>query len=546
MMTRCKMTLHEMKAVASRRSMRRLRGGWVILAAVAAIMPAILAGCIKNDIPYPRIQPNITAIEADGLLKAAEIDSASRFVTMTFDETVDMEHVQITSYELSEGAQLVAGDLSDPINLTKYYIVTLRLYQDYDWVIRGVQNIERYFTVENQIGSTIIDVSARRVVVTLPENVGLQNVKVLTMKLGPANAVTTPALVGSEIDLTKPCEVRVSVFGREEVWTIHGETVESSVATSGADAWTQVAWVYGAAIEGRDNGVEYKPAGTDQWIRVPDSWVTFTGGTFCARIINLNPGTQYVARAYSDEEYGNEVAFTTGAIAQVPNSSLSEWNKVGRVWNPWPEGGTPYWDTGNKGATTLGESNTTPTEDTSSGTGYAARLETRFVGIGPLGKLAAGNIFAGSYVRTDGTNGVLSFGRPFTERPTKLRGYLKYNSVAISHSTAEFAHLKGEPDTCVVWAALIDSAEPFEIRTNPNNRQLFDPAGPEVIAYGCFQSGQSIPEYIPFEFDFGYVSTSRVPKYLLIVASASKYGDYFTGGNGSVLYIDDLELLYDY
>lgn len=541
-----KTSIHDIRNIKSRRWQRISAGMWHGMAAVMAVLPLLLGGCIKNDIPYPRIQPNFTEVEADGLLKAAEIDSASRFVTMTFDETVDIENVQITHYALSEGAQLVNGDLSQPLDLSKYYIVTLRLYQDYDWVIKGVQNIERYFTVENQIGSSVIDITAKRVVVTLPENIGLKHVKVLSMKLGQVNAITTPSFVGNEIDLTHPVEVTVKAFGRETVWTIHGETVQSTVETTSADAWTQVAWVYGAAIEGRDNGVEYKMAGTDQWIRVPESWVTFTGGTFCARIINLNPDTEYVARAYSDEEYGREVSFTTGSLLQVPNSSLSEWNKAGRVWNPWPEGGEPYWDTGNKGATTLGESNTTPTDDTSSGTGRAARLETKFVGIGPLGKIAAGNIFAGTYVRTDGTNGVLSFGRPFTQRPTRLRGYLKYNSVAISHTSSEFTKLKGEPDTCIVWVALIDSPEPFEIRTNPSNRKLFDPKGSEVIAYGSFQSGQSIPDYIPFEVELGYVSTSRVPKYLLIVASASKYGDYFTGGNGSVLCLDDLELLYDY
>lgn len=537
--------IHDKAAVGHRNSfMPGICPGMIL--AFAVILPLLFAGCIKNDIPYPRIQPNFTAIDADGLLKPAEIDSVSRFITMTFDETTDIENVQITEYALSEGAELVGGDLSAPLNLSKYYIVTLRLYQDYDWVIRGIQDIERYFTVENQIGSTVLDVAARRVVVTVPANTGLQKVKVLSMKLGPVNAITTPALVGEVIDLTSPYEVTVKAFGREEVWTIHGEVVESTVATSGVDAWTQVAWVYGAAIEGRDNGVEYKLAGADEWIRVPQSWVTLTGSTFNARIINLNPETTYVARAYSDEEYGQEVEFTTGSIMQVPNSSLSEWSKVDRVWNPWPEGGTPYWDTGNKGATTLGESNTTPTEDTSSGTGYAARLETKFVGIGALGKIAAGNIFVGFYVRTEGTNGVLSFGRPFKERPTKLRGYLKYKSVPISHSSKEFSHLKGEPDTCTVWAALIDSPEPFEIRTNPANRNLFDPNGSEVVAYGSFQSGQSIPEYIPFEFELDYTSTSRVPKYLLIVASASKYGDYFTGGSGSVLCIDGLELLYDY
>jgi hypothetical protein len=66
------------------------------------------------------------------------------------------------------------------------------------------------------------------------------------------------------------------------------------------------------------------------------------------------------------------------------------------------------------------------------------------------------------------------------------------------------------------------------------------------VAYGSFQSGQTIPNYIPFEIELDYRATNRVPTYIMIVASASKYGDYFTGGVGSVLYIDDLELLYDY
>ena len=52
--------------------------------------------------------------------------------------------------------------------------------------------------------------------------------------------------------------------------------------------------------------------------------------------------------------------------------------------------------------------------------------------------------------------------------------------------------------------------------------------------------------YIPFDFTLEYKSTSRVPRYILVTASSSKYGDYFTGGTGAVLYIDDLVLEYDY
>ena len=106
--------------------------------------------------------------------------------------------------------------------------------------------------------------------------------------------------------------------------------------------------------------------------------------------------------------------------------------------------------------------------------------------------------------------------------------------------------MKGEPDTCIVWCALGDWNEPFEIRTKRTDRQLFSPTDPGVIAYGQFQSGVAIEDYIDVVIDLDYNATDRVPKYIMVTASASKYGDYFTGGNGSVLTIKSYELLYDY
>jgi len=520
-----------------------------LMRGLALLLPAALLfqGCLNNDIPYPRIQPDFLTMEADGLTKPAEIDVNTRMVTLTFSEEVNIKAVDITSYTITEGATLTEGDLSRPIDLSDYYICTLSMYQNYDWVIKGVQTIERYFTVENQVGAAIIDVGGRRVKVNVASNGGgLKNVKVLTMKLGPVNSLVTPALAGETIDLTRPVEVVVNAHGEESVWTIIGDEVTSNVQTIRADAWTEVAWVYGAGMDGVDNGVEYRVSGTQEWIKAPGSWVTKTGSTFHARLVNLEPETEYEARAYGGEEYGDVVKFTTGSAPQVPNSSLSAWSKNGKVWQPWGEGDTPYWDTGNKGATTLGESNVIPTSSTSSGTGQAAMLQTKFIGIGIVGKLAAGSVFIGSYLRTDGTNGVLQFGREFTERPTRVRGYFNYKTAPINKYSTEFQSLVGQPDTCIIWCALIDSPEPFECRTNPKNRNLLDPKAPYVVAYGKMQCGEDVPEYTPFEFDLEYVATDRRPKYLLIVASSSKYGDYFTGGDGAVMCLDRLELLYDY
>ena len=59
-------------------------------------------------------------------------------------------------------------------------------------------------------------------------------------------------------------------------------------------------------------------------------------------------------------------------------------------------------------------------------------------------------------------------------------------------------------------------------------------------------SGKSVTEYTPFTLELEYRDTDRIPTYIVVVASASKYGDYFTGGDGSVLFLDDFTLEYDY
>lgn len=506
----------------------------------------LLCGCIANDIPYPRIQANFLTFNVKQQDKGSNIDSIKRTVTVYLPEEADIYNVEIESYTISPGANVEGTVLDSPLNLSRPVSVALHIYQDWTWTISAEQPIRRYFNVASQIGSSEIDVPGKRAIAYVGKSSPVSNVYVEGLKLGSSVATMEPSLEGKYVDFTHPVEVTVTEWGRSTVWTLFVEQSLSDVSTERVDAWTCVAWVYGNGTVGADNGVEYRLQGDNEWTRVPAKDLTIEGGSFMGRITHLSPSTSYEARAYSGSLYGATISFTTGEEPQVPNSSLDEWWLDSKIWCPWPENGTPWWDTGNKGAATLGQSNSVPTDDTSSGTGWAAKLETKFIGIGMIGKLAAGNLFAGSYVKTDGTNGILSFGRPFKMRPTRLRGYFKYTCAEINYASTEFTDIKGQPDTCIVWCALIDSQEPFEIRTNPKDRQLFDPDGPYVIAYGKMQMGESVPDYIPFQFDLEYNSTQRVPNYILITASASKYGDYFTGGTGSVLYIDDLKLEYDY
>ncbi|MCC8070964.1 MAG: PCMD domain-containing protein [Bacteroidales bacterium] len=522
-----------------------LRNGWYI--PTLGILLATSA-CIKNDLPYPHIQANFTELNVEEQTRTAVLDTVNLVATVYLNEAADIQDVRVTSLKLTPGARLqdsiafVSGvNLSDPIT------VTLSLYQDYEWTVKARQDIERYFTVKGQIGTSVIDVDNHTVSTTIGSGATLDAVTVESIKLGGEGATMIPSLEGRIVDFSAPVEVEVVEHGRTTVWTITIERTQQAVAITHIDAWTQVAWIYAEAEATRNNQLQYRLMGQTAWQSVPESWISRNGGSFTGRLIHLEPLSTYEVRALSDDVYSDIIEFTTGAALTLPNSTFTDWWLDGKVWCPWAEDGEPYWGTGNKGATTLGNSNTVPIYDPESLTGYeGAELESRFVGISILGKLAAGNLFAGRYVATDGTNGILDFGREFSERPTRLKARIKYSPVAITHTSTDFTDLKGRMDTCVVWCALGDWDVPYEIRTNPNNRRLFDENDEGVIAYGRAQFGYEIADYVDLDIPLDYKSTSRVPRYILVVASASKYGDYFTGGNGSVLCVKEFGLGYDY
>ena len=522
----------------------------MMVVAVAAAMGVAMVSCLENDIPYERVPAGFTAMTAEGETAAATIDNNNRTVTLTMGEAADLAQVNIVDYTLTEGAEL-STDITGGIDLTGNYKVTVSLYQDYEWVLRATQQVERYFNVVGQVGSSVIDPEGRRVVVTMPASVDLSAAEVTDVKLGPIGISTmTPDLSNTTVDLSQPVEITVSYRDVTEVWTVYA-LGGAAVSLDRVDVWTGVIWAYGSGLEDTDCGFEYRLAGSgDEWTRIEGADVTHSGGEFSACISPVSPVTAYELRAFSGDAVTEPMTVTTGVELSLPNMGFDEWwMEDDKLWQPWAEGGTSFWDTGNDGAATfasfgIGGNVTSPDTDTWNGlAGYSAKLETDYIVV----KLAGGNIFAGEYVRTDGTNGVLNFGRPFTGRPTRLLGHWKYNCTEISHSSEDaLRHLIGQPDTAIVYAALINKPEPVEIRTNPANRQLFDRNADYVIAYGEVQTGETIPSWTDFVLTFDYRRTDIVPTHLVIVATASKYADYFTGGDGSTLWLDDFTLDWDY
>lgn len=535
-----------------KQTMKSIRKNILRTATGIGIMTSVLPmnSCLNDDdIPYPRIRANILEMEVDGQSRETIIDTIAGTVTIFLNDSADISALKLKKFVVTKNATVIDTTLlCRPLDLADTMHLTLHIYQDWPWAIAARQEIVRTFSIAGQIGPAEIDPQTHTVKAYVSKKQDLSSVTVNAIKLGGATATIVPDLVGKQVDFTQPVKVEVNEFGRTITWAITVETRDAAVELTELDAWSQVVWATANVEEGRRIEFEYRVEGTETWKVVPQEWVHQEGtGTYKARIIHLEPLTEYEVRALSDDQNTPAERVRTGSIVQTPNNTFTNWWQDGKVWCPWSENGTPYWGTGNRGATTLGDSNTTPIADAASATGYAgASLLTKFVGIGILGKLAAGNLFVGSYVRTDGTNGVLSFGREFKERPTALVATLKYNGTDISHSNSEYSSLKGQPDTCTVWMALTDANEPLEIRTKPSDRQLFDKNASDVLAYGEYFFSGSMDDYVTVTIPLDYRSTSRVPNYIMIVASASKYGDFFTGGAGSTLLVKKLELIYDY
>lgn len=515
----------------------------------------VLSSCIPNDIPYPTVYGNFTGFEVRGQLKAAEINTSTREITVELSDTVDLKSVYVMSYTLTENTT-IEPELGATLDLSSPQYFTLHTYQDYKWKIQAKQTIERAFVLADdaqQIGEAVWDEENFSVVAYVPTTVPVNPIKIKELKLGPSNAVMTPA-ASAVTDFSTPQYFTIKYRNVEEKWKVMVLQREITVSTTFAIGWVSLGWFKGEGLSGADNGFEYKKSTENEWQKASP---TEPGkSVFEARVTGLLPQTEYQCRAYSNDNKGEVITFTTDPMGVLPNASFDDWHledskgnqNTGNIYCPWISGGTSFWDTGNKGATTVGESNSAPSTDTQSGSGKAAKLNSVFAGVGPLGKFAAGNIFAGEYLRTDGTNGVLSFGRPFESRFVKLEGYYKYTSAPVNYTSKSDPNLtamNGKPDTCCIYVALTDWAAPLEIRTKPSERSLFDKNDPGVIAYGQFVSAETVTQYTKFTIQLDYKAYNRKPKYLVLVATSSKYGDYFTGGSGSVMMLDALKLVYE-
>ena len=355
--------------------------------------------------------------------------------------------------------------------------------------------------------------------------------------------------------------------GKQRMVTWNIVVSNATVATT--EAIPYEIWTSKATLHGKVTGTlastpkfQYRVKGSGS------SWTTvdadLTESTFSKEITGLNPGTTYEYQAMDGTQASTVTCeFTTETAFQPDNASFeyTQTYKVSTLLGNkdclffYQEGKEMWWDTGNTGSATAGKTLTTQDSNIKNSGNYSAKLASASI----MGTFAAGNLFTGKFLGTeDMTKGILGWGRPCTSRPKALKVWVRYTPGTVDNGDSHISN--GETDKGIIYVAVGDwkssdstygSEWPIVVRTK--GPVLFNPHDEGTIGYGEHiftenygtETETSLKEItIPLDYE-GYGGYNRKPETILIVASASQYGDYYEGSSSSVMWLDDMELIYE-
>lgn len=355
--------------------------------------------------------------------------------------------------------------------------------------------------------------------------------------------------------------------GKQRMVTWNIVVSNATVATT--EAIPYEIWTSKATLHGKVTGTlastpkfQYRVKGSGS------SWTTvdadLTESTFSKEITGLNPGTTYEYQAMDGTQASTVTCeFTTETTFQPDNASFeyTQTYKVSTLLGNkdclffYQAGKEMWWDTGNTGSATAGKNLTTQDSNIKNSGNYSAKLASANI----MGTFAAGNLFTGKFLGTeDMTKGILGWGRPCTSRPKALKVWVRYTPGTVDKGDSHISN--GETDKGIIYVAVGDwkssdsaygSEWPIVVRTK--GPVLFNPHDEGTIGYGEHiftenygtETETSLKEItIPLDYE-GYGGYNRKPETILIVASASQYGDYYEGSSSSVMWLDDMELIYE-
>ena len=346
--------------------------------------------------------------------------------------------------------------------------------------------------------------------------------------------------------------------------------VKSCVSLTECDPWAKFIFVKGKWVSDSQPSqlkVQYKTSSDSQWIDFVPSVdaqlvVDDTQKTFKAYICGLTPSTDYQVRVITADEESATMSGTTETANQIYNLNFDDWYQNGKAWYPYLQDASNsprVWDTANKGTTMAGDSNTVPCN--SSGefvSGKSAKMKTIWVSAMGITKLAAGTVYTGRYNSTIGTTGAdLDWGVQFTSRPLALKGHYRYDAKAIDRTGDGYDSYKGQSDLCQIQVVLQDAGQTyFVVPTTYNGVSVNGPTldrtnyvdletHSSVIARVIRNFGDTNKAFQEITLPLIYRSLERIPTHAIVTFSSSYLGDYFTGGDGSLMWADEFEFIYD-
>ena len=537
-------------------------------------------GCITNDLPYPVVVPNVVSVEVEGAGNV-EIDNAKRVITVHLQEYVNPRKVNVKSIEVDSEIAEFSSALIGVHDLSSPYRFSIRTYDDYEWTLTAVKNIDRYFTVEGQIGSSVIDEANCRAVATVGKDTDIADIKVTSLKLGPEGLSDYSKDMSSLKDFTHGQTVDVTFFDETQTWNLFVEVTDVSVDIVKVNSWARKAYVTCAGTAGQDNGVQYRKLGTLKWTPVSQEDITSEGGTFTAQINGLDPDTAYEVYAYSGEDATDVWEFTTEPATMIPNGSFEYASKVAgkdyyKFYDPScgvSDGMYMFWGSGNgegsegvNGSANLGIVITYIDTEIKVDGRQSVRAQTSQM----AGMLAAGNLFTGQFAGLVGTSGgMVNFGRPWTTRPSALKIYCRYQTGKmdiIKGAPAGVTLTKDDYDMAEIKFAVGDwdyrkyggsKSSPVHINTTDAGTFVDFNTDPSTIANGNLiihhdgyvlngeaKVSASTGEWVEYTIPLNYRDIERMPTHIIVSCAASRFGDYFTGCSSSKLWIDAVELIY--
>ena len=340
-----------------------------------------------------------------------------------------------------------------------------------------------------------------------------------------------------------------------------------------ASAWDRLAYLKAENVSSSSGAGElkfqYRAASSDEsaaWTDVETAVSPTVENKYTAMLTGLTAETEYEYRLVDSN--GTEIQkgtnFTTGAAdarTELHNGSFEFWTtgssdgKETIYPGSADEAGntTSFWNTSNPGTSQgLGaiggavNPTTSVTSPVKEGT-YAAQLKST----NKLSVFAAASLYTGKFKGLSGMSANMEFGQPFTSRPIALHGYYQYTPQTMNHVDRMpdgVTLVEGETiDECSIFIALAKTSFTFN---NSKEEEYIDYEGDDnIIAYGSLPSGAATSGdgYVEFTIPLKYKEANfgDQPTHIIIVCSASKYGDYMSGADNSTLYVDDFSLIYD-